>query len=69
MKAPYPLLSDRNNVVLRAYDVYLEGEDVAQRALFIVDKKGIVRFKHAYLSEPAELIPNSRLLGILDGLR
>lgn len=69
MKAPYPLLSDRDNVVLRAYDVYLDGEDVAQRALFIVDKKGIVRFKHAYLTEPAALMPNEKLLEILDGLK
>jgi len=49
--------------------VYLEGEDVAQRALFIVDKEGIVRFKHAYLVEPADLIPNAKLLETLEGLK
>jgi alkyl hydroperoxide reductase subunit AhpC len=69
VKAPYPLLSNRDNTVLRAYDVYLEGEDVAQRALFIVDKEGIIRFKHAYLVEPAELIPNAKLLEILEALK
>jgi len=68
VKAPYPLLSDRDNIVLRAYDVYLEGEDVAQRSLFVVDKEGVVRFKHVYLTEPADLIPNAKLLEILDGL-
>jgi len=69
VNAVYPLLSDRQNVVLRDYDVYLEGEDVAQRAVFIIDKEGIVRFKHVYLSEPAELIPNEKLLEVLDGLK
>ena len=39
-----PLLSDCNHKISRDYGVLVEDEGVAQRALFIIDPKGIVRF-------------------------
>ncbi|MCH9625049.1 MAG: Alkyl hydroperoxide reductase C [Chlamydiales bacterium] len=39
----YPLLSDLNKQVARDYDVLVEGEGIAYRGLFLIDKEGIVR--------------------------
>lgn len=39
----YPLLSDLNKQVTRDYDVLVEGEGIAYRGLFLIDKEGIVR--------------------------
>ncbi|MBT8385923.1 MAG: peroxiredoxin, partial [Ignavibacteria bacterium] len=44
----YPLVSDLKRSLGQAYDVLLE-DDTALRALFIIDKKGIVR--HATLND------------------
>lgn len=38
-----PLLSDRSHKISRDYGVLVEGEGVAQRAMFIVDPQGLVR--------------------------
>lgn len=38
-----PLLSDRSHKLSRDYGVLIDGEGVAQRALFIIDPKGMVR--------------------------
>ncbi|TKX18404.1 peroxiredoxin TSA1-A [Elsinoe australis] len=38
-----PLVSDCNHKVSRQYGVLIEGEGVAQRGLYIIDPKGIVR--------------------------
>jgi len=38
-----PLISDCNHKVSREYGVLIEEEGVAQRALFIIDPKGIIR--------------------------
>lgn len=38
-----PLISDSNHKLCRDYGVLLEDEGVAQRALFIIDPKGIIR--------------------------
>lgn len=38
-----PLISDCNHVLSKSYGVLIEEEGVAQRALFIIDPKGIVR--------------------------
>lgn len=42
-----PLLADMTGAVAKAYGVYLDERGIAQRAVFIIDKEGIVRFKHA----------------------
>ncbi len=39
----YPLVSDLNKQITRAYDVELEGAGIAFRGLFLIDKKGIVQ--------------------------
>ena len=39
----YTLLSDINKVVSADYDVLLEGEGIALRGLFLIDKEGVVR--------------------------
>jgi len=39
----FPLYSDKNHRVSRAYGVLLEEEGIALRGLFIIDPKGIVR--------------------------
>lgn len=40
-----PLLSDMNLAVARAYGVALDERGVSKRAVFVVDKQGIVRFE------------------------
>lgn len=39
----YPILSDVNKQICRAYDVLKEDEGIAFRGLFLIDKEGIVR--------------------------
>jgi peroxiredoxin 2/4 len=39
----YPILSDINKQLAKAYDVLKEDEGVAYRGLFLIDKTGVVR--------------------------
>lgn len=39
----YPLISDLNKELSRAYDVLKEGAGIAYRGLFLIDKEGVVR--------------------------
>ncbi len=39
----YPLLSDMNKTVAKAYDVLKEEDGIAYRGLFLIDKEGVVR--------------------------
>lgn len=39
----YPILSDINKHLAKAYDVLKEDEGIAYRGLFLIDKEGIVR--------------------------
>jgi len=41
----YPLLSDPNGEVARAYGVYSESEGIAYRGLFIIDPEGRIRYQ------------------------
>jgi peroxiredoxin (alkyl hydroperoxide reductase subunit C) len=41
----YPLAADRTQVVSRAYGVLNEAEGVAERAVFIIDPEGTVRYE------------------------
>ena len=41
----FPLASDRDGAVARAYDVYLEPQHVALRGLFIIDPNGVLQYK------------------------
>jgi peroxiredoxin len=46
----FPLLADSRpkGAVARAYGVYLEREDTSNRALFVIDERGTVRWSRAY---------------------
>ncbi len=39
----YPLVSDINKTIAESYDVLVEGEGIAYRGLFLIDKQGTVR--------------------------
>lgn len=41
----YPVLSDINKTLCRAYDVLKEDEGIAYRGLFLIDKNSIVRYQ------------------------
>ena len=57
----YPLLSDsRGQKVIKTYGVYNEKRHRARRSYFIVDKKGIIRFKK--IMSGRKLLPNEELL-------
>ena len=49
---PYPLLSDFHpkGDVAKAYDVYNDQRGTSDRAIFIVDKKGVIRYRRVYES-------------------
>jgi len=64
-KLRFALLSDfePKGEVARAYGVYRKGEGVSERALFVIDKEGIVRWSHV---SPIGINPGAE--GILDAL-
>jgi peroxiredoxin len=64
-KLHFPLLADfePKGAVARAYGVYREGEGVSERALFVLDGQGVVRW--SYVS-PMGVNPGAD--GILDAL-
>lgn len=39
----YPIVSDINKTISRDYDVLVEGDGIAYRGLFLIDREGIVR--------------------------
>ena len=49
---PYPVLADfhPNGQVAQLYGVYNEERGTAKRSVVVIDKQGIVRFKHIYSS-------------------
>jgi peroxiredoxin len=64
----FPLLSDTppRGAVSRLYGVYREQEEVSGRALFVVDRGGIIRFGQSY---PDLLNPGvDDLLTVLEGM-
>ena len=65
---PYPELSDFHpkGKVSQAYDVWNEERGASQRAVIIVDKEGIVRFRESYT--PGVLPNPEEILAVLDGL-
>jgi peroxiredoxin len=46
----FPLLSDSHpkGAVARAYGVYLEHKELSNRALFVIDERGIIRWSRVY---------------------
>jgi len=64
----FPLLSDMppRGAVSRSYGVYREPEELTARALFVLDRSGIIRFGEAY---PDPLNPGiNDALTILEGI-
>ena len=62
LKLNFPLLSDfpAGNAA-QAYGVYNAERKLAQRSYFIVDKKGVIRYKRI-LKQGEPLVPNEELL-------
>ena len=52
----FPLLSDFNKSVTQAYGVLREG-GFAERALFVIDKQGVIRYVHV---NPLGEVPDNR---------
>ena len=53
-KLDYPLLSDRDLNVMRAFGVLDEARRVAKRSYVIIDKEGVVRYKNTRPSNRKE---------------
>jgi peroxiredoxin len=79
MGITYPLLSDIRRQMTKAYGVLYDDPKLAQdpatiprylraqRAWFVIDKDGVIRF--AKTTEPRDLIPNDELLKVLSELK
>ena len=62
LKLNFPLLSDYPNLsTIRTYDVLNSQRALAQRSYFIIDKRGIVRYKKI-LNSGEGLVPNELLI-------
>lgn len=64
----FPLLADfePKGEVARAYGVYREEDGIAERALFVLDPEGVVRWSHV---SPPDVVPGADgILEALDGL-
>ena len=62
---PYPILSDFHpkGQVTNAYGIWNEQRGAASRAVFVIDKEGVIRFKRVYDSA-ADLDPKDILTEI-----
>jgi peroxiredoxin len=75
----YPLLSDTNRVMTRAYGVLNEDAAAvndpkriaaylrAKRAWFVIDKTGVIRY--VKVQDPRGLVPNDEILEIVNKYR
>jgi len=57
----FPLLSDRDRKVTKAYGVYDQKRDTAQRAYFLIDKQGKILWRHV-MDNPKEKLDIQTLL-------
>lgn len=63
-----PLLADMNLEVARQYGVSLDGKGISGRAVFLIDKEGVVRYEHVeatpgeYTVKPEEVLEKIRAL-------
>ena len=79
MGITYPLLSDARRQMTKAYGVLYDDPKLAQdpatitrylraqRAWFVIDKNGVIRF--AQTNEPRDLLPNDEILKVLSQLK
>ena len=65
---PYPELSDFHpkGKASQAYDLYNEERGASFRAVLVVDKQGVIRFRETY--EPGVLPDPADILAVIDGL-
>jgi peroxiredoxin len=62
LKLNFPILSDFPDLkTIESYGVLNKARRLAQRSYFIIDKKGIVRYKKL-ISSGEPLVPNEKLL-------
>jgi peroxiredoxin len=66
LRLNFPLLSDFNREVCKLYGTLRE-EGFSERAYFIIDKQGIVRFKYL-MPTPKERLENEQLIEALNKL-
>ena len=79
MGITYPLLSDARRQITKAYGVLYDDPKLAQdpgtivrylraqRAWFVIDKNGFIRFTKT--NEPGDLLPNDEILKVLSELK
>ncbi|MBF8267971.1 MAG: thioredoxin peroxidase [Dehalococcoidia bacterium] len=65
---PYPILADFHpkGRVSQLYDIYNEERGTTRRAVIIVDKEGVIRFKRLYtqgIPDPQEILAELDKLG------
>jgi peroxiredoxin len=69
-KLPFPLLSDLQRAVIRAYGVLDADRNVAWRSTFVIDRDGILRWGQAgdrqMVRDGAEIV---RVLDLIERLR
>ena len=63
----YPVLADFHpkGQISELYGVYNEGRGTSRRSVFVIDKEGVVRFKHIYessLPDPTEILKEVQTL-------
>lgn len=63
----FPLLSDIHRRVCQAYGILIEDRNIAERAVFLIDRQGIVRFARVYGAK--ELPDFYEVLGLLEQMR
>ena len=63
-----PLLADMTGEAARAYDVYLPEAGISKRAVFIIDKKGVLRHSHIEDSPGDFTLHAKDILDLLDKL-
>ncbi len=60
-RIPFPLLSDPDRAVADLYGARVEGEQVPRPSVFVLDRKGIIRFLHVG-KNPNDRLPNDMIL-------
>ena len=65
---PYPELSDFHpkGKASMAYDLYNDERGASKRAVIIIDKEGVIRFREEY--EPGTLPNPVDIFGVMEGL-
>lgn len=57
----FTLLSDQDRAVADQYGARVDGEEIPRPSVFILDRKGIVRFHHVG-KNPNDRLPNDMIL-------